>query len=101
MRGCAGAESTSVAPASIYPMIDQRANILPSIPGDFIARAASALPDASTTAAPGEERRQLEIQLDDGRRVRITFQRFKHKRGKTTPWFWTADHTQLLNERTG
>ena len=77
-------------------MVDQTANILPSIPGDFIARAAQALPDASPPAAPGEEQRQLEIQLDDGRRVRITFSRFKHKHHGTTRWFWTAEHAELI-----
>jgi hypothetical protein len=66
--------------------------MLASIPGEDIAKAALTLPDAES--AP-DEPHHAEIQRG-GRRIRITFNRFKHKRGKTTRWFWTADSATLI-----
>ena len=70
-------------------------DILATIPGEHIARASAQLPDAGTaTDAP----HQIIVTLPapDGRRVLLTFKRFRHKRGKTTRWFWTAEHAEVL-----
>ena len=67
-------------------------NVLATIPGEHIARATASLPDAAT--AP-DEPHQVVIALN-GRRIVLTFNRFKHKRGKTTRWFSTADSATLI-----
>ena len=61
-------------------------NVLASIPGEHIARAAMSLPEARD--AP-DVLHYVELQLD-GRHLLLTFKRFKQKRGKTTRWFWTG-----------
>jgi hypothetical protein len=66
--------------------------MLASIPGEQIAKAAMMLPDAETAA---DEPQHVEI-LHASRWIRITFKRFKYKRGKTTRWFWTAESAELL-----
>ena len=70
-------------------------NVLSSIPGEHIARAALRLPDAET--AP-DESHQMVIALPqpDSRRILLTFRRFKHKRARTTRWFWTAESAVII-----
>ena len=70
-------------------------NVLASIPGEHIARAAMSLPEARD--AP-DEPQYVELHLD-GRRLLLTFKRFKHKRGKTTRWFWTAERAEIIKTK--
>lgn len=61
-------------------------NLLATIPGEHIAKAAAMLPDASSAT---DEPYYVEIK--HGHWICITFKRFQYRRGKTTRWFWTAD----------
>src|SRR5262249_45282040 len=74
-------------------------NVLATIPGEYIARAAISLPEARDASA---EPQQVAISIPPiegrvgNRRVRITFKQFKHKRGKATRYFWTAEHAEVV-----
>jgi hypothetical protein len=70
-------------------------NILATIPGEHIARAALSLPDAES-APDAPHQVVTKLPRPDSRRVRITFRRFKHKRAKTTRWFWTAESAEVM-----
>jgi hypothetical protein len=65
--------------------------MLDAIPGVYITRAALTLPDAA--GAP-DEPHYVEIRRR-GRRIRITFNRFEYKRGKTAHWSWSASSAAL------
>lgn len=56
-------------------------DMVAEIPGEFLARASAALPDA---ASASKEPHYAEVRLEDGRRVVITFKRFFYKRHKTS-----------------
>jgi hypothetical protein len=67
---------------------------LASMRGLDIARAALTLPDPAI--AP-DEPHYVEIRRG-GRKIRITFRRFKYKRRKTTRWHWTAESAEVIVE---
>jgi hypothetical protein len=59
-----------------------------------ITRAALTLPDPAS--AP-DEPHYVKIRRG-GRKIRITFLRFKQKRRKTTHWLWTAASAEVIAE---
>ena len=70
-------------------------DILSTVHGEHIARASAELPDAATaTDAPHQV--VITLPSPDGRRILLTFRRFRYKRDKTTRWFWTADEAEVL-----
>jgi hypothetical protein len=74
-------------------MIQDTSN-LASMRGVDITRAALTLPDPAS--AP-DEPHYVEIRRG-GRKIRITFRRFKHKHRKTTRWCWTAESAEVIVE---
>ena len=68
-------------------------NVLRFIPGDYIAAAAKALPDAATDT---ETFREVVIDVPQWFRARIRFRRFRFKRGKMSQWFWTAESAERI-----
>jgi hypothetical protein len=70
-------------------------NVLASVPGEHIARAAAELPDAASAA---NDLHYVEIKLPppDGRRILLTFRRFKRKHRKSTKWFWSAQEAEVI-----
>jgi hypothetical protein len=64
-------------------------NLLYKIPGEYIARAASSLPDAKTAA---DDIQDIIISVPRLGKVRISFRPFKQQRGKITSWLWTAEN---------
>jgi hypothetical protein len=68
-------------------------NILPRVPGQYVARALKELPDAETAQA---EIMEATIDVPELGSVRITAKRMKHKKGKSTHSFWTADRCAIL-----
>jgi hypothetical protein len=73
--------------------LEQRANILSRVPGEHIAAALQTLPDCETTKQNLIET-VYEVPLIG--RVRFTCKRFRHKHGKSTTWFWTAQQAVLV-----
>jgi len=67
----------------------QPANLLSVIPGEYISAALRTLPDPST--APGELV-ETTIKVPGLGRVRFTCRKLSARKGKTTRWFWTAEH---------
>jgi hypothetical protein len=70
-------------------------NILSSIPGEHVARGTLSLP-AAQSAPDAPPQVVIALPPPDGRRVRITYRRFKHKRARTTLWFWTAVRAEIV-----
>lgn len=60
--------------------------ILATIGGEHIAQAMRSLPPATPTSEDTLER----IYDLGGRRIKLTFVKSRHKRAKSTHWFWTA-----------
>ena len=67
-------------------------NLLATIPGEQIARAAQKLPDAAD--AP-DEPHHIDIWYG-GRHIRLTFKRFRYKWYKRTSWLWTCEEAAML-----
>jgi hypothetical protein len=70
----------------LYTAMADDEYLLRFIPGDCIAAAAKALPDAERDT---EKFREVEIDVPRWFKARIRFQRFHFKRGKMSRWFWT------------
>jgi hypothetical protein len=66
---------------------------LPFIPGDCVAAAAKALPDAEKDK---EAFREVVIDVPGSFKVRIRFERFHFKRRKMSPWFWTPHSARKI-----
>ena len=70
-------------------------HLLPRIPGEYIA-------DALLTLPPAKEAEWATMDCFVGvpgiGRVRITARRMKHKRGRSTHYFWTAESAALVPE---
>ena len=69
--------------------------VLLTIHGEHISKAAAELPEAAT-ATDAPHRVVIRLPSPDGRRVLLTFRRFRHKRGTRTHWFWTAEQAEVL-----
>ncbi|CAB3627547.1 MULTISPECIES: hypothetical protein [Achromobacter] len=67
--------------------------ILEQVPGQYVAQAQQTLPPAATA-----EDRDYPVEIDAGHagRVRVTFQRQKTRRAKTTHWFWRAQRADAV-----
>jgi hypothetical protein len=63
-------------------------NILARIPGQYVAQALNTLPNAEKAALDVME---VLIDVPNIGAVRITAKRMKHKKGKSTHYFWNAD----------
>ena len=88
-------------PIGAVQLLDERpesmpaeTNLLARIPGERIVQAAQELPEAAN--AP-DKPYHVDIRMD-GRAIRLTFRRFKHKRHKTTRWLWTCEEAEILSE---
>ena len=68
-------------------------DILRFIPGDCIAAAAKALPDAKTDT---EAFRETIVDVPGPFKARIRFERFHFKRGKMSRWFWTPHSAERI-----
>jgi hypothetical protein len=62
--------------------------ILSRIPAQFIARALNTLPPAETAT---DQFMETTVDVPELGAVRITAKRFKHKKGKRSIYFWTAE----------
>jgi hypothetical protein len=69
-------------------------NLLPRIPGPYLARALNTLPPAET--APDEIMEAI-INVPELGTVRITAKRFRHKKGKAVMYFWTASRAERVD----
>lgn len=69
-------------------MTTTTANILASIPGEYVSEALQTLPNAGTTMQATLE---TIIDVPDKGRVRFTCRRFCHKKNKSSYWFWTPE----------
>jgi hypothetical protein len=67
--------------------------MLARIPGPYISEALSTLPPAESAALDVME---VLIDVPNIGAVRITAKRMKHKKGKSTHSFWTADRGAIL-----
>ncbi len=67
--------------------------ILASVPGEYIAEAINALPDAETA-----EDRDYEVVLEAGHvgMVRLYACRKKARHGKHTHWFWSVHRAESV-----
>lgn len=61
-------------------------NIIALIPGEYLASSQYGLPPPETCKGQYQE---VTIDVPRLYRVRIRFEPFHHKRGKTSRWFWT------------
>jgi hypothetical protein len=71
-------------------------DLLPRIPGNYIAKALQTLPPAERAAAGGIM--ECFVNVPDLGRVRITARRMKHKRGRSTHYFWSAESVVKARE---
>lgn len=69
------------------------ANLLVKIPGQYIAAGSRDLPDAETST---DETQQAVVDVPGIGKVRFTYKRFTHKKGKTTRFFWTVESAELV-----
>ena len=70
-------------------------SILAGIHREHIALAAAALP-AAASATDAPHRMTITLPRPDGRRILLTFRRFKS--GKTTRWFWSVVSAEVILE---
>ena len=68
-------------------------HLLARIPGNYIAKALQTLPPAAN--ADDGAVMDCFVNVPELGRVRITAKRFKHKRGRSTHYFWTAESAAL------
>ena len=68
-------------------------NLLVKIPGQYIAAGSRSLPNADTSK---DETLQAIVDVPNIGRVRLTYTRFKHKKAKTTRFFWTVESGELI-----
>ena len=71
-----------------YPSEKTEPNILPTIPGNYVAAAVAMLPEAATAKVDLIE---TVIELPDLGKVRFGCRRLSSRKGKTRRWFWTAE----------
>jgi hypothetical protein len=69
-------------------MTTTTANILASIPGEYISAALRTLPNAATAM---QETQETSLDVPDKGTVRFTCRRFFHKKNKSSYWFWAAE----------
>jgi hypothetical protein len=62
------------------------------VPGQYVARALKTLPAAEMAPA---EFMEATIDVPELGVVLITAKRMKHKKGKSTHYFWTADNATM------
>lgn len=68
-------------------------NLLSHIPGDCVAAAAKTLPDAQHDTEPF---RDVTVDLPDGLKARIRFERFHSKRGKMSRRSWNPHSAERI-----
>ena len=78
----------------IPDVTDER--LLPRIPGEYIADALLTLPNPAR--ALDDAIMDCFVTVPGIGRVRITARRRKHKRGRSTHYFWTAENAALAPE---
>jgi len=71
-------------------------NLLSRIPGNYIAAALLTLPRADR-AGDGAIMEPI-IDVPEFGHVLITARRMKHKSGRTTRYFWTAERAAVVSE---
>ena len=64
-------------------------NIVGHIRGPYVARALKTLPNLETV--PADAIMEATIEVPSIGMVRFTARRMRHKRGKSTHYFWTAE----------
>lgn len=62
-------------------------SILRFVPGEFVAAAARLLPDVASATA---ETMDAILDVPGYGAVRFTFERFHHRKGKASHWFWAV-----------
>jgi hypothetical protein len=67
--------------------------MLARIPGQYVAEALKTLPPAENAKLDVME---VLIEVPNLGAVRITATRMKHKKGKSTHYFWTAENAALV-----
>jgi hypothetical protein len=69
-------------------------NIMPRIPGEYLARGSQDLPSPDVAA------QEMAISYSDVPgfgRVRITYRRMSSRKGKLRRWFWTPESAELAD----
>jgi hypothetical protein len=69
-------------------------NILGQITGPYVSRALKTLPKAETM--PDGAIMEATIEVPGLGTVRFTARRMRHKRGKSTHYFWTAESASVI-----
>ena len=88
--------TTAISAIPPLPSDGMSEDLLPRIPGEYIAQAKQTLPDAAR--APDGALMDCYVNVPGIGRVRITARRLKHKRGRSTHYFWTAESAILAHE---
>jgi len=68
-------------------------NVLPRVPSQYLAAALGTLPNAEIA---GQDVMEALIDVPDIGRVLVTAKRLKHKRGRSTNYFWTAEKAVVI-----
>jgi hypothetical protein len=68
-------------------------NLLAKIPGDYVAKAAQSLPPAATATF---DTAGAMLEVPNIGKVRLTFDRFRSKRGKAVHYFWRVKSAELI-----
>lgn len=63
-------------------------NILPSIPGQYVAKASQTLPNCESTK---DKYMETECRIPEFGTVFFLFRRFRNKHGKSVNWFWQCE----------
>jgi hypothetical protein len=71
-------------------------NLLFKIPGQYISAGSRSLPSAETAT---DDPQQAVVDVPGIGRVRLTYTRFKHKKAKTTRFFWTVESAELIGDQ--
>ena len=69
------------------PLPDNK-NILPIVPGQYVAEALGTLPDASTATG---ELVETGIHVPGLGKVKFSCRRLSSRKGRTRRWFWVAE----------
>jgi hypothetical protein len=73
----------------------QKPNIIARIHGQYLAAAGKGLPDVHTSS---EQEVQAKVAVPGHGVVLVTFERMKHKYGRSTHTWWCAKHGEATEE---
>jgi hypothetical protein len=95
MDACLAPALSCISLARVERSSVHETNILPRIPGQYLASTSLGLPDAATT---NEREVHATMEVPGHGKVLIIFERMTHKRGKSSHTWWSPKHAQVLND---